>query len=66
MSSSCVQVSGFEGADELGEALQGCDLVLIPAGVPRKPGLCVCVCVYVCVCMCMYVCVCVYSLIHQV
>ena len=33
------QVSGFEGADQLEEALQGCELVLIPAGVPRKPGL---------------------------
>jgi malate dehydrogenase len=26
-------------ADELDEALTGCDLVIIPAGVPRKPGM---------------------------
>ena len=32
------QVSGFEGPEQLGQALKGCDLVLIPAGVPRKPG----------------------------
>lgn len=25
--------------DQLGECLSGCDLVLIPAGVPRKPGM---------------------------
>jgi malate/lactate dehydrogenase len=30
---------GFEGNDQLGEALKGCDLVIIPAGVPRKPGM---------------------------
>ena len=27
------------GDDELGEALTGCDVVVIPAGVPRKPGM---------------------------
>lgn len=27
------------GDDQLGEALEGCDLVIIPAGVPRKPGM---------------------------
>lgn len=31
-------VTGHMGPDQLGEALQGCDVVLIPAGVPRKPG----------------------------
>jgi hypothetical protein len=30
---------GFEGPDSLGDALKGCDLVIIPAGVPRKPGM---------------------------
>ena len=32
-------VNGFCGNEELGEALKGCDLVIIPAGVPRKPGM---------------------------
>lgn len=27
------------GEDQLGEALDGADLVIIPAGVPRKPGM---------------------------
>merc|ERR1712039_938208 len=30
--------SGFTG-DELTKALDGCDIVVIPAGVPRKPGM---------------------------
>ena len=34
-----VQTTGHTGSDKLGEALYGCDLVLIPAGVPRKPGM---------------------------
>merc|ERR1712170_324960 len=25
--------------DKLGECLTGCDLVLVPAGMPRKPGM---------------------------
>ena len=25
--------------DQLGDYLPGCDLVLVPAGVPRKPGM---------------------------
>ncbi|MFT6328273.1 MAG: malate dehydrogenase [Bermanella sp.] len=33
-----VAVSGH-GKDGLAEALTGCDIVLIPAGVPRKPGM---------------------------
>ncbi|WP_102797519.1 malate dehydrogenase [Bowmanella denitrificans] len=33
-----VKVKGF-GKDDLNTALQGCDIVLIPAGVPRKPGM---------------------------
>ncbi|KAI8465389.1 MAG: malate dehydrogenase [Monoraphidium minutum] len=33
------QTIGYEGPDALGEALKGCDLVIIPAGVPRKPGM---------------------------
>lgn len=32
-------LQGFEGDAELAEALKGCDLVIIPAGVPRKPGM---------------------------
>ena len=34
-----LQVKGFVGDDQLGEALEGADLVIIPAGVPRKPGM---------------------------
>jgi malate dehydrogenase len=33
-----VKVKGF-GKDDLAQALEGCDIVLIPAGVPRKPGM---------------------------
>ena len=33
-----VKVKGF-GKDDLAEALTGCDIVLIPAGMPRKPGM---------------------------
>lgn len=27
------------GEDQLGQALEGSDVVIIPAGVPRKPGM---------------------------
>ncbi|MCB1760218.1 MAG: malate dehydrogenase [Gammaproteobacteria bacterium] len=33
-----VKVAGF-GADQLEDALAGCSVVVIPAGVPRKPGM---------------------------
>lgn len=33
------KVTGYLGADQLESALQGCDVVVIPAGVPRKPGM---------------------------
>jgi malate dehydrogenase len=33
------QVKGFAGEDQLKEALEGADVVIIPAGVPRKPGM---------------------------
>eukprot|EP00884_Botryococcus_braunii_P001761 jgi/Botrbrau1/11586/Bobra.247_1s0007.1 len=33
------KVKSFTGADRLGEALYGAQLVIIPAGVPRKPGM---------------------------
>ncbi|CAG9463474.1 unnamed protein product [Pedinophyceae sp. YPF-701] len=33
------KVAGFAGDDQLGDALKGADLVVIPAGVPRKPGM---------------------------
>ena len=36
---SRAQVTGHKGADQLGDALKGCDVVVIPAGVPRKPGM---------------------------
>jgi len=32
-------VQGFAGDDELGDALNDCDAVVIPAGMPRKPGM---------------------------
>ena len=32
-------VSGHKGQDQLKDALKGCDVVVIPAGVPRKPGM---------------------------
>ena len=33
-----VKVAGF-GADNLAQALSGADIVIIPAGMPRKPGM---------------------------
>ena len=33
-----LQVTGY-GKDDLEAALKGADLVVIPAGVPRKPGM---------------------------
>jgi len=33
------QVSAYTGPDELDACLEGCSLVLIPAGMPRKPGM---------------------------
>jgi malate dehydrogenase len=33
------QVSGFAGDDELPKALEGADVVVMAAGVPRKPGM---------------------------
>ena len=36
---SKAKVKGYAGEDQLAEALKGCDVVIIPAGVPRKPGM---------------------------
>ncbi|KAJ1735173.1 hypothetical protein LPJ72_002001 [Coemansia sp. Benny D160-2] len=33
------EVKFFLGADQLADAVRGVDLVIIPAGVPRKPGM---------------------------
>lgn len=33
------KVSGYVGMEEAGKALQGSKVVVIPAGVPRKPGM---------------------------
>ncbi|KAL5989573.1 hypothetical protein ACLOJK_010466 [Asimina triloba] len=33
------EVAGYMGEDQLGKALEGADVVIIPAGVPRKPGM---------------------------
>lgn len=33
------KVSGYAGEEHLGKALEGADVVIIPAGVPRKPGM---------------------------
>ena len=32
-------VRAFEGPGELARCLEGCDVVVVPAGVPRKPGM---------------------------
>ena len=32
------KVSAFVGKEQLHDSLVGCDIVVIPAGVPRKPG----------------------------
>lgn len=32
-------MKGYKGNEELGNALKGCEVVVIPAGVPRKPGM---------------------------
>lgn len=37
--STSAVVRGFIGKDQLGAALDGMELVIIPAGVPRKPGM---------------------------
>jgi malate dehydrogenase len=33
------KISGFVGMEEAGKALSGSDVIVIPAGVPRKPGM---------------------------
>ena len=33
------KVTGFVGEEQLKESLQGAEIVVIPAGVPRKPGM---------------------------
>ncbi|XP_068654039.1 malate dehydrogenase, mitochondrial [Aristolochia californica] len=33
------EVLGYMGEDQLGKALEGSDIIIIPAGVPRKPGM---------------------------
>jgi len=33
------EVTGYSGPNQLRDALVGCDLVIIPAGIPRKPGM---------------------------
>lgn len=33
------QVAGYMGEDQLGQALEGANLVIIPASVLRKPGM---------------------------
>ena len=35
---TAAQVKGFAGDAELGAALKGCDVVIIPAGVPASPA----------------------------
>jgi len=37
--STAAQVTGHLGPQQLREALEGSDVVVIPAGVPRKPGM---------------------------
>ncbi|KAL7744312.1 hypothetical protein ACLKA6_001705 [Drosophila palustris] len=33
------KTAGFMGAEQMGDSLKGSDVVVIPAGVPRKPGM---------------------------
>lgn len=33
------KVTGYKGQENLDAALTGCDIVVIPAGIPRKPGM---------------------------
>lgn len=37
--STNAKVTGHLGAGQLKDCVEGCDLVVIPAGVPRKPGM---------------------------
>lgn len=36
---SPAKVTGFAGPENMVAALEGCDVVVVPAGVPRKPGM---------------------------
>ena len=36
---SPAKTSGYEGMEQVGDSLVGADVVVIPAGVPRKPGM---------------------------
>jgi malate dehydrogenase len=36
---SRAKITGYVGSDQVTAALSGCDVVVIPAGVPRKPGM---------------------------
>jgi len=36
---TAAQVSAYTGPEQLDDCLKGCSLVLIPAGMPRKPGM---------------------------
>ena len=37
--STPAKVTGYVGGDEIGAALTGAKVIVIPAGVPRKPGM---------------------------
>jgi len=37
--STATKVTGHSGEGQLGDCLKDCDIVVIPAGVPRKPGM---------------------------
>ncbi|CAA6661068.1 unnamed protein product [Spirodela intermedia] len=39
MSATSTPVTGYASEEQLGLALEGSDVVIIPAGVPRKPGM---------------------------
>jgi len=36
---TAINVKGFVGDSQLDESVKGCDVIVIPAGVPRKPGM---------------------------
>ena len=37
--STKAKAQGFMGPNQLGDCLKGAEVVVIPAGVPRKPGV---------------------------
>ncbi len=36
---TAAKVTGHKGPEQLADCLTGCDVIIVPAGVPRKPGM---------------------------